>query len=191
MPHARPALFWFVIALLAAPAHAQTTLAGVRIPEAVTASNGERLVLNGVGIRKKFFIKVYVGALYLPAPLRRAEAVVESDTVWRMHMHFVYDGVSREKIIDAWEDGFRANLSPEGLEALRARLQRFNVMFEDMRAGERIVLEYIPGAGTGIEVKGVHKGRIQGADFARALLRVWLGEKPVDAGLKAGLLGLR
>lgn len=189
MLRAASAVFLTAVALFSAPVHAGTVLAGVPIPDAVTASNGERLVLNGAGIRKKFFIKVYVGALYLPAPLREAETVVETDAARYVLMHFVHDGVGKKKITDAWEDGFRANLSPAEFEALRERLQRFNAMFEDMHAGERIVLEYVPGAGTRVEVKGVDKGRIEGADFARALMRVWLGEKPADAGLKAGMLG--
>ena len=42
-------------------------LAGVNLPETISVE-GDELVLNGGGARKKFFMKMYVGALYLMKP---------------------------------------------------------------------------------------------------------------------------
>ena len=44
------------------------TVAGVNMEDKTTV-NGQTLVLNGAGLRKKFFIKVYVGGFYLPAKM--------------------------------------------------------------------------------------------------------------------------
>jgi hypothetical protein len=41
----------------------------------------------------------------------------------------------------------------------------------------------------GPAIDGVHKGVIQGADFARSLFAIWLGPKPPTSDLKRGLLG--
>ena len=46
------------------------------------------------------------------------------------------------------------------------------------------------GAGTQLLVQGKPAGRpIEGEDFYRALLRIWLGDKPVQDDLKKALLG--
>ena len=58
-----------------------------------------------------------------------------------------------------------------------------------MASGEQAVITYIPGTGTRLELKGKEAGVIPGKDFADAMFAVWLGAKPVDAGLKEGMLG--
>ncbi|MBK5259345.1 MAG: chalcone isomerase family protein, partial [Thermoanaerobaculia bacterium] len=56
-----------VTAFLAVTAVAEAaTVGGVDISDKTTVG-GQTLVLNGAGLRKKFFIKVYTGALYLPS----------------------------------------------------------------------------------------------------------------------------
>ena len=72
------------------------TLAGVTLEDKTTV-NGQNLVLNGLGLRKKFFIKVYVGGLYLQAKMSNPAAIVASDTPRRMVMAFLYS-VSKEQM---------------------------------------------------------------------------------------------
>jgi hypothetical protein len=55
--------------------------------------------------------------------------------------------------------------------------------------GDVILLDYLPGAGTRVTVRGDDKGTIAGVDFNRALLRIWLGEQPADSALKKAMLG--
>jgi long-chain acyl-CoA synthetase len=53
--------------MLAAPPAAALEVAGVKLEQKITlGTDGKELICNGAGIRKKFVIKVYVGALYLP-----------------------------------------------------------------------------------------------------------------------------
>ncbi len=59
----------------------------------------------------------------------------------------------------------------------------------DMQAGQRLRFAYEPGAGIHVAVNGAVKGTIAGDDFARALFSIWLGSRPPNAELKAGLLG--
>jgi hypothetical protein len=50
-------------------------------------------------------------------------------------------------------------------------------------------IDFIPGSGTRINVNGQDMLTIPGEDFFRALLRIWLGRKPVDGRLRDAMLG--
>ena len=181
-----PLLF---VLLLALPSQARE-VAGVALPETVTLrGDATPLVLNGAGVRRKFFFKIYVGALYLPGPVSTAEGVFAAAGPKRVRMVFLYDEVAREKLIRGWNEGFEANQPEAALARLRARLDRFNGLFPDVKRGDVIDLDYLPDHGTQVWINGRLAGTIEGADFNRALLAVWLGEAPADADLREALLG--
>ena len=164
-------------------------VAGIALPAAVkVAEIDEPLRLNGAGVRSKFFFKIYVAALYLPQPNASAERILQQLPPSRLLMHFVYDEVSKQKLDDAWEEGFRANLSEPDLSRLRDRLERFKDMFFTLHEGDEVWLDHIPGQGTRVAINGEPRGVIEGADFNRALLSVWLGPNPVTGSLKKALL---
>lgn len=167
---------------------AAVEVAKVQVPDEVTLADGSALVLNGAGIRKKFFIKVYVGALYLPNKGGDLAAILAADEPRRIAMHFLYD-VSAKKLNAAWVDGFDGNTSDAEMAALRSRLDLFEGLFGDAVSGDLIELDYLPGKGTSVTQNGKLAGSVEGADFATVLLRVWLGDKPADKGLKKGMLG--
>lgn len=163
-------------------------VAGVNLPETVTLG-AQTLVLNGAGIRSKFFIKVYAGALYLPARTRDAEAALRHTGPVAMRMHFLHSEVMQEKLVNAWNEGFAANLDAAARERLKPRIERFNGLFRTVRRGEVIRLDYLPGSGTTVSINNETRGVIEGEDFMQAWLGIWLGKEPADAGLKKGLLG--
>lgn len=164
---------------------------GVTLPDNVTLNNTEiPLQLNGLGYRTKFVFKIYIGALYTESRVNSRDAVQALKGPKRMFMHIVYDEVSREKMMAAWNDGFEDNNSDTQLEKLRARLNIFVSYFPDLKAGDEIMLDYIPTSGTHVIIKGEEKGVIAGDDFYSALLDVWLGEEPADSDLKEAMLGL-
>jgi hypothetical protein len=49
----------------------------------------------------------------------------------------------------------------------------------------------LPRGDTRVWINDAQRGTVQGADFQRALLRVWLGNKPADTDLKQALLGAK
>ena len=73
----RIAIFLLSFAMTLSAAAAD--LAGVSVPESAQVA-GANLALNGVGLRKKFFIKIYVGGLYLPQKSSDADAIIASAT---------------------------------------------------------------------------------------------------------------
>ena len=104
-------------------------------------------------------------------------------------MHFLYKEVGAEKLVKGWNEGFAANLAPGEYKAVEERLGHFNGLFETVHSGDVYQLDMVPGTGTEIRLNGNVLGTVPGEDFSRALLKVWLGDKPADKGLKKALLG--
>ena len=163
-------------------------LEGVTMPDTATVG-GTPLVLNGMGLREKLYINVYVGGLYLPSKTTDGKSAIEQDVAKKMVMTFQYSGgVSVEKMVEAYEEGLTNNAS--GLKAGQAEnFKKFYSWLGEMGAGDQIVYEYVPGTGTTVSVKGAVKGTIAGADFMKALFSIYLGGTPPTANLKSGLLG--
>ncbi len=162
---------------------------GVQVPDKLRVAGTEApLVLNGAGYRKKLFVEVYVGALYLTAPVTQASQVLDASGTRAMRLAFVRE-VGTGKLTAAWNDGFTANHSGAELQALRARLDRFNGLMRDVRRGDVLRLDLLPSGATQVRFNDELRGSVDGADFQRALLKVWRGAAPADAGLKQALLG--
>jgi len=179
------------VTLILSSAVSAREIAGVDLKEQITVEAvDDVLILNGAGIRYKFFFKIYIGALYLPEKQNNAAAVLNSKKANRIVMHFLYDEVEKKKLVDAWVDGFEDNIDDKAFSAVKDRLNKFNAMFSDLHSGDVVLLDYIPGKGTRVMIKNEIKGTIEGADFNRALLSVWLGEDPVTDELKDAMLGI-
>lgn len=183
-----------IMALLVSTFHLSTAsareLAGVTLDEQVVIEGVEQpLVLNGAAIRYKFFFKVYVGALYLTEKTQAAQTVLQGEQANRVVMHFLYDEVPAKKLVNAWNEGFAENNDKQLMQGIGSRLEKFNSLFGDVSKGDVVLLDYVPGEGTRVNIRGQRVGLIQGADFNRALLSVWLGEEPVTEELKQGMLG--
>ena len=146
--------------------------------------------LNGVGYRSKFFFKIYVGALYLPEKSASTDIILEQPGPKRIFMHFVYEEVEKEKIINGWNEGFANNNDEETLAKLADRIKQFNDYFGSVREGDEIIMDYIPGKGTRVTLKGNEVGMVEGEDFFQALLKIWIGDEPADGGLKDAMLGI-
>lgn len=174
------------LTLTAATAGA-ATVGGVNIADTASV-NGQNLVLNGAGLRKKFVIKVYTGALYLPAKQSNAAAILSADTPRRMVMHFVFD-VDKGKIAEAWVEGLEANV-PNASAEVKTAFKTLASWMGDMKDGQEIVMTYVPGAGTTVQVAGVAKGTLPGKATNDAILATWIGPKPGPGGdFKKAVLG--
>jgi hypothetical protein len=151
------------------------TVAGVKLDDSVMV-DGQTLVLNGAGVRKKLFIKVYVGGLYLPSKQHEAAAILAADTPRQMVMDFIFSA-GKAKIAEAWEEGLETN-TPSASAEVKAAFKTLSSWMEDLKKGQRIVLTYVPGTGTTVEVKGKIKGTLPGKATADAILATWIGPKP-------------
>lgn len=183
----RPRFTALLIALTLAFPLVAATLAGVNMEDS-TAVNGQSLVLNGVGLRKKLFIKVYVGALYLPAKQSNPATVLATDQPRRMVMHFLYS-VSKNQMADAWDEGLKQN-TPKASAEVQAAFKTLASWMEPIPSGNRLVLTYIPGTGTSVEVNGKAKGTLPGKATSDAIVATWIGPDPAPgADFKSAVLG--
>jgi len=161
---------------------------GVSFPEQ-TQVQATPLTLNGLGLRQATFLKVnvYVAALYVANTSTDANAILASKTPKKLVLHFVRD-VDAADLRKAWDEGF-ANYSKEQRTALQPRIEKLKSWMTDMKSGQQLTFAYKPGTGIEVDVNGTVKGTVEGDDFARAFLSVWLGSRPPNPGIKEGLLG--
>lgn len=168
---------------------ADQQIEGVTVAESVAVAD-TRLILNGAGVRNKFFMPIYVAALYLPVKAATFAEVSTQTGPKQLLLHFIHKEVSPEKLVTAWNDGFKANLTPAELTALAPVIAQFNQYFNQAAVKGMVYrLTYLPTQGTQVWINDQLKGTLPGAEFYTALLKIWLGEKPVTADLKQALLG--
>lgn len=169
-------------------------VAGVKFAEQIDGPGNAKLVLNGAGLRKRFFLDVYAMGLYLPERTPKAEAILSLAGPKRIAIHMLRD-VSAESFTEALIDGLRKNHSEA--EMLRfgpriAQLTGIMAALKEAKEGMAIDMDWAQGEGLRLRIDGQATGRpIVGEDFYRALLRIWLGANPVQDDLKAALLGVK
>ncbi len=162
------------------------SLAGVTLPDTEQVG-GTKLVLNGLGLRTKFMVKVYVAGLYLEQKSSDPSAIIKADAPKRIVMKFVH-GASKNQMTDAFNESFNDN-SPDAVKTMKADIDRLLGALEPVKVGDEMVFTYIPGTGTTFAINGQEKLTIAGPAFGPVLFSVWLGPKPPNADLKKGMLG--
>ena len=165
-------------------------VAGVKV-EDKTHVGASDLTLNGAGLRKRLFFQVYVIGLYLPQKSTSAAAILEQPGAKRVAIHMLRD-VGADDFSAALADGIRANHSEAEAKALEPRVQQLAAVMAELKEAKKgmsINLDWT-GSETQVVVQGKPAGKpIAGADFYKALLRIWLGDQPVQDDLKKALLG--
>ncbi|HET9764895.1 MAG TPA: chalcone isomerase family protein [Casimicrobiaceae bacterium] len=186
--HARPAALLLGAALFTAATAHGIELEGVRLDDRITLA-GRPLVINGAGVREKLLLKIYVVALYLPKSAGNVAGVF-CRAPRRIQMNMLVSA-SADEIVDALLDTMADNSSSAELAAIKPQTDRLVALirrFKAVRKGDVVTLDFV-GGGTNLGWNGTFRGRIPGASFNRALSRIWLGDKPVQADLKERLLG--
>ena len=183
-------LFAVAACLIAASAVAAVEVAGVKMDDTAQIA-GQQSTLNGAGLRTRLMLKVYAMGLYLPKKEASADAAIAGVGAKRAHIVTLRD-LTAEQFADALVKGFTANHDAAALAKLQARLDEFKttlLSIGEAKKGTEINIDFVPGSGTRLSVGGAQKGKdIAGEDFYAGLLRIWLGNKPVDDELKASLL---
>lgn len=163
-------------------------IAGISMPDTLQA-DAQSLVLNGAGLRTKFFMDMYVGGLYLKKKSGDAEKIIAADAAMALRLHIISGLITSEKMEAATREGF-ANATAGALEPLADRIKSFIAVFREKIQKEDIFeFIYVPGVGTKISKNGKAKATISGADFKKALFGIWLCAKPAQESLKTQMLG--
>src|SRR5262245_52404787 len=100
---------------------------GVRIEDPVAATGGQKLVLNGAGVRTKLaFVKLYVGALYLPAKKADPEESIKDAGAKRIAMHVLADELTARDLTASLNNAIAANHIPAEIALIEGRLRDLN-----------------------------------------------------------------
>lgn len=185
---------WFAGALMAfAVAHSSIAaeVNGVKFDDTVKVA-GKDLVLNGAGIRTKVIFKVYAAGLYLGEKKSNVADILKQEGPRRMTIVMMRD-VSSNDFGEAFMKGINDNIDTTEKAKYASQIAKFGELFggiPGVKKGDVLHLDLIPGAGTQAELNGKKVGEtIPDPGFYNAVLRIWLGDKPVDNSLKPALLG--
>jgi hypothetical protein len=182
-------------ALLAAavslPAQASVDVNGYKFEDTAKVA-GKDLKLNGAGMRTKLIIKVYAAGLYLPEKKAATADILKLEGPRRVTLQMARD-ISSEDFGKAFMDGINENIDKAEKQRIVAQIGKMGELFasvDGLKKGDVLHLDWIPGTGTQAELNGKKLGEpIPDLNFYNAILRIWLGDKPVDRSLKPALLG--
>lgn len=154
---------------------------------------GQKLVLNGAGIRYKAIFKVYTAGLYLTSRANTPDGVLANAGPKRLYIQMLRD-IDGEELGKLFTKGMEQNATPaEFASAINGvlRMSEIFVQKKKLNTGESFGVDYIPGTGTVVFVNGkpMPGEAIKEPAFFNLLLKIWLGKSPADNGLKTALLG--
>ncbi|WP_258406777.1 chalcone isomerase family protein [Shewanella alkalitolerans] len=172
---------------LAANTLAANILADVPLADEIILSE-QTLQLNGAGIRSKFFMDLYVGSLYTQSPSQTLESVLNAPRV-AIRLNIVSGMITSEKMQDAIIDGFDDATDGEP-EVIQPQIDAFMALFSaPIAEGDQFTLEAVKDLGVTAYKNGEKQATVEGEAFRKALLKIWLGDKPAQKSLKRAMLG--
>lgn len=166
-------------------------LVGVDLEEVITISpGGEELRLRGASVKTSARQAIYIGGLYLQDDSSSAKEILASDGEKRFFLYSQDSGMKPDALIRALNLGITVNHTEDELIKLEPMIKQFNQIWNtEVKQGDKVWVDYLPGKGTAVSVNGVEKGLIQGKAFYSAFLKAWIGDKPVNQSMKKQLLG--
>jgi hypothetical protein len=156
---------------------------------------GQKLLLNGAGIRYKFVVKVYTAGLYLTTRAGTTQEVLAAPGAKRIAIQMLRE-VDGNELGKLFTKGMEANAPrDEFVKSINGVLKLSEVFAtrKALVAGDHFSVDYVPGVGSTLLLNGkpLLAEPIKEPEFFSALLRIWLGDKPADDGLKEALLGVK
>ncbi len=163
-------------------------VAGVTLDDSITVG-GEDVPLRGAGLRKRLFIKLYVGSLYSGDAGASAADVIGADKAMAIRLNTLSDFLTRKKMVGALKTGFKKSTG-DNTAPIQAQIDQFiGVLPDKIKPGTEMTLAYEPGVGTHLMNGDESVTVIPGLEFKQALFGIWLSDKPAQASLKKGMLG--
>ena len=170
---------------------ATVDVSGVKMEDTIDF-RGAKLELNGAGVRYKAVFKVYAAGLYLTKKAATAEEVMVATGPKRLSITMLRE-IDSAELGKLFTRGVEDNSPRSEMSKLIPGLMRMSQIFSDQKKllpGENFLIEWVPGTGTVITVKGKVQGEpFKEPEFFNALMRIWLGPNPAYWKLKDALLG--
>jgi hypothetical protein len=163
-------------------------IGGINMPESLKTGQ-TTVLLNGAGVRKKFFIDVYVGGLYLREKSQDSKAIIEADEPMAIRLHIVSSMVTSKKMEKAWREGFE-KATGGNIEPIKVQIEELISVFrEEIKENDNYDMIYVPGKGVQVSKNSESISTIGGLPFKKALFGIWLSDKPAQKSLKKAMLG--
>ncbi|MCF6173080.1 MAG: chalcone isomerase family protein [Campylobacteraceae bacterium] len=161
-------------------------ISGTTLPD--TLSNG--LLLNGAGVRSKFFFDLYVGGLYLKKKNSDALNIINANEPMAITLHITSSLISSKKMMNATMEGFE-NSTKGNIKPIKTQIDKFVSVFkEKIKDGDIYKIIYAPNIGVQIYKNSKLSTTIKGLKFKKVLFGIWLCEKPAQESLKKEMLGI-
>ena len=181
-----------LLMMLVARAGTAREVDGVVFPDEVRLGQDVLLRLAGAGVFRFFFMRYYVCGMYLAEGISGADAALLNDLPRRVEL-VALRRIAAFEFLWGLDRGLADNSSEKELKALAGSLGALRDAIRSigtLPAGARVSIDYLPGAGTRIVVDNqVRGGPFAGKSLNDALIKVWIGSRPLDASLKEVLLG--
>jgi len=169
------------------------TVKDIDIPEIIPATKDHpEMAMRGASVRRVYgFVESYVGVLYVADPGLKDDQIVNSNVARRMTFYVTSSRVSARRFTNAIHDGLSINISKEEMTRLDSRLRQLTGLFDHkFEEGTIGYIEWIPKRQeTVIAIDGKVRGAVKGKDLNDALLKIWIGDKPVSERFKMEVLG--
>ena len=145
--------------------------------------------LNGFGLRKKMFISLYVGSLYLSKKSNDADKIIADDSPMAIRLSIKSSFVDKEKMKAATLEGFEKSTNGD-TSKIKPQIEALIKTYDlGMEVGDVYDLVNIPGSGVHVVRNGKKVTSIPSLEFKKALFGIWLSKHPVQENLKKHMLG--
>jgi hypothetical protein len=166
-------------------------VAGVKMDFTVSVADSD-LTLNGAGVRTRFMFKVYALGLYVTEKKLTSDAVLAATGPRRVSLTLLRT-IKSDEFSGAFIKAMNEKSTPQELAGIAAQIKQFEAMFAlfaEVKTGDNLVFDWIPGVGTVTTMNGKKIGdTVADMAFYNAFLKIWIGNAPADSSLKSRLLG--
>lgn len=177
------------VLLMTASLSYATEVAGISMPDSLNAGK-TALILNGAGVRTKFFLKLYIGGLYLKQKSHEPQKIIEADEAMAIRLHMISSMITADKMESTLREGFerstKGNIAP-----VKTQIEQYIAVFKDgVNKNDIYDLMYAPGKGVEVYKNEKYITLIEGLSFKQALFGIWLSDDPAQESLKKEMLGM-
>ena len=184
----KKAVLLVLAVLMMVPAAYAVEVGGKNLPESIKVGN-DTLMLNGAGIREKWFMDIYACGLYLKNKSSDAQKIISADEPLEIKMVVISGLMSQEKLVNALKEGFEKSTGGN-VDAFRDKIDKYIAAHAgEVKADDVFEYQYVPGEGMSVIKNGEKRATVSGLDFKKAVVGIWMCDEPADENLKEKLLG--
>ena len=160
---------------------------GVKLRDSMNCGGSEvSLVAAGLRDATIFNIRVYVLAMYAPAPVTSLTDPNIEKRPMCFEVHYLRD-VDKKKVDEAWEYQFSES-SEYPYPKLKGDIKLLQNFFGEIKKNKGVHLFELLENSTKVYETGAYKGEIPGKDFGKNFISLFYGKNPPTKKLREALI---